>query len=135
MFDDTLQLELLLKLISRDVVLAKRWLFGLDVVEMVPFLGPFFIVGNLNGHGYLDLIHKHILHQLIETFRNQFDLQKWWVPSLLVDWRWGIIRCISGDCYLKKQLYGLFLWMGFNCLKATEPLRGDSLLFTSRSTW
>ena len=23
-----------------------------------------------------------------------------------------------------------FLWMGFNCLKATEPLRGDSLLFT-----
>ena len=23
-----------------------------------------------------------------------------------------------------------FLWMGFNCLKATEPLRGDILLFT-----
>ena len=26
-----------------------------------------------------------------------------------------------------------FLWMGFNCLKATEPLRGDSLLFTTKS--
>ena len=23
-----------------------------------------------------------------------------------------------------KKLYGLFLWMGFNCLKAAEPLRG-----------
>ena len=22
-----------------------------------------------------------------------------------------------------KKLYGPFLWMGFNCLKATEPLR------------
>ena len=27
----------------------------------------------------------------------------------------------------------LFLWMGFNCLKAVEPLRGNSLLFTSKS--
>ena len=26
----------------------------------------------------------------------------------------------------------LFLWMGFNCLKATEPLRGASLLFTTK---
>ena len=25
-----------------------------------------------------------------------------------------------------------FLWMGFNCLKATEPVRGDSLLFTTQ---
>ena len=33
--------------------------------------------------------------------------------------------------FLKKEkLYGPFLWMGFNCLKATEPLRGGTLLFT-----
>ena len=25
-----------------------------------------------------------------------------------------------------------FLWMGFNCLKATEPLGEHSLLFTSK---
>ena len=25
------------------------------------------------------------------------------------------------------------LWMGFKCLKATEPLGGDSLLFTTQS--
>ena len=30
----------------------------------------------------------------------------------------------------KRKLYGLFLCMGFNCFKATEPLRVDSLLFT-----
>ena len=28
---------------------------------------------------------------------------------------------------------GPFLWMGLNCLTATEPLRGESLLFTTRS--
>ena len=27
-------------------------------------------------------------------------------------------------------LYDPFLWMEFNCLKATEPLRRDSLLLT-----
>ena len=30
----------------------------------------------------------------------------------------------------QKLLYGTILWIGFNSLKATEPLRGDSLLFT-----
>ena len=32
--------------------------------------------------------------------------------------------------YFSKKLYGPFYWMGFNCLRATEPLRGGSLLFT-----
>ena len=26
-----------------------------------------------------------------------------------------------------------FSWMGFNCLKVTDPLGGDSLLFTTKS--
>ena len=30
------------------------------------------------------------------------------------------------------QLTQGFLWMGFNWLKAIEPLRGDSLLFTTK---
>ena len=30
------------------------------------------------------------------------------------------------------KLYGPFLWMKFNCLKATEPVQGDSLLFTTQ---
>ena len=29
-----------------------------------------------------------------------------------------------------KKNYASFLWMGFNCLKATQLLQGDSLLFT-----
>ena len=31
-----------------------------------------------------------------------------------------------------------FLWIGFNCLKAKEPLKGDNLLFyhsVPRSSW
>ena len=32
-----------------------------------------------------------------------------------------------------KKLYGPFLLMGFNYLKTTEPLQGDSLLFTTTS--
>ena len=29
-----------------------------------------------------------------------------------------------------KKLYSPFLWIGFNCLKATEPLQEDSVLFS-----
>ena len=34
--------------------------------------------------------------------------------------------------FLKKKLCGPFLWIGSNCLKATEPLRGGTLLFTTK---
>ena len=34
---------------------------------------------------------------------------------------------------LNFYLNGPFLWMGFNCLNATEPLREDRLLFTCKS--
>ena len=45
-------------------------------------------------------------------------------PSPFNDW---------GPCQKNfKKLYGSFLWMGFNCLKATEPLRGVALLFTTK---
>ena len=33
----------------------------------------------------------------------------------------------------KPWLYDPILWMGFNCLKATDSLRGGSLLFTTKS--
>ena len=36
--------------------------------------------------------------------------------------------------YMKYfKLCNSFLWMGFNSLKATEPLLGDSLFFTAQS--
>ena len=40
--------------------------------------------------------------------------------------RWGLTTLSL------KKLYGPFLWMGFNCLKAAEPLRWGSLLFTTK---
>ena len=37
---------------------------------------------------------------------------------------------------LKRKPYGPFLWMEYNCLKVTEPLRGDILLATTNwSNW
>ena len=36
------------------------------------------------------------------------------------------------DKLKKNKLHDPFLWMGFNCLKATDPLRGGSLLFTTK---
>ena len=44
----------------------------------------------------------------------------------------AVIYCLL-TFSIKKKLYSSFLWVGFNCLKAAEPLRGDSLLFTSKS--
>ena len=31
------------------------------------------------------------------------------------------------------KLYDPFLWMGLNCLKTTQSLQGDSLLFSTQS--
>ena len=42
---------------------------------------------------------------------------------------WAYQRGICGT--LKKTLCP-FLWMGFNCLKAAEPLQRNSLLFTTK---
>ena len=32
------------------------------------------------------------------------------------------------------KLYGPFLWMGFNSVKATVPMQGDSLYFTTKDS-
>ena len=29
--------------------------------------------------------------------------------------------------FFKKDLYSLFLWIGFNCVKAAEPLQEDQV--------
>ena len=38
----------------------------------------------------------------------------------------------SSEKHYEKS-YVPFLWTEFNCTKATEPLRGNSLLFTTKS--
>ena len=62
-----------------------------------------------------------------------YNLRRWKHP-----WKSVTFSKIAGFCEVcysnfinnKKKLYGLFSWIGFNCLRAIEPLRGDSLLFT-----
>ena len=49
-----------------------------------------------------------------------------------------IIICPTcGEEYFKKKLYGPFLWMGFNCLKATATLRRQFTFYHSvpRNSW
>ena len=44
-----------------------------------------------------------------------------------------IISWIDLKTFFLKNLYGSFLWMEFNCLKATKPLQRGSLLFSTSS--
>ena len=46
----------------------------------------------------------------------------------------AMVANLNTSGYSKKKLYGPFLRMRFNCLKATERLPGDSQLFTTRSS-
>ena len=39
---------------------------------------------------------------------------------------------MEGHKVFEKSFLAPFLWIGFNCLKAAEPLGGDSLLFTTK---
>ena len=55
---------------------------------------------------------------------------KEFILSEVVD-LYPILRSTSAKPFL-KTLWFIFLWMGFNCLKATKPLRGGSLLFTTK---
>ena len=43
---------------------------------------------------------------------------------------------MNGTLGMEKilKLYGLFLRMGLNCLKAQEPFQEDSLIFTDKLT-
>ena len=36
------------------------------------------------------------------------------------------------EIFFKKKLYRPFAWMGFHCFKATQPLRGGTLPFTTK---
>ena len=44
----------------------------------------------------------------------------------------GQLVIFSLKLLLQKKTLQPLLWMGFNCLKATEPLQGDSLLSTTQ---
>ena len=57
---------------------------------------------------------------------HKIKIGKW--DFIIGNWNTGTLQR-SG-----KKLYGPFLWVCYNCLKATEPPRGDSLLFTSQNS-
>ena len=68
----------------------------------------------------------HIKKTLIHGFMVQSD-------SWFIKFNNALVFPDPEPPFLKNfELYGSFLWMGFNCLKATGPLRGGSLLFTTK---
>ena len=64
------------------------------------------------------MVYKYLLVRLI----LQIYSSEWVLFTML------IFFCF----FLKKKLCGPFLWMGFNYFKATEPLRGGTLLFATK---
>ena len=59
---------------------------------------------------------------LVRAQRMFFMVQQ---PHFHTFWCWMI--------FAKEKLYGRFLWMAFHCLNNTEPIWGESLLFTTES--
>ena len=71
-------------------------------------------------------------------FQRIFDnpLAQYLISKELLEWigyiSTSLLKSVIQNSTSKK-LYGLFLWMGLHCLKATGPLWGDSLLLTTKS--
>ena len=59
---------------------------------------------------------------LVRAQRMFFMVQQ---PHFRTFWCWMI--------FAKEKIYGRFLWMAFHCLNNTEPIWGESLLFTTES--
>ena len=74
---------------------------------------------------------KHTgVHNLHIPVTAYWSVNKWYIN---ISWFRFILQIYFSEwvlIFLKKKPYGPFLWMGFNYLKATEPQRGDNLLFT-----
>ena len=71
---------------------------------------------------------KFFLQQLHQIHRNiKGYVSRVWYGLFLttLGMRWS-------QNFFKAKFYGPFLWMGFNYLMATEPLRVGSLLFSSK---
>ena len=58
----------------------------------------------------------------------------WNINTLSMSLIWQSNYTYISNCSIKKEIYGPFLWMEFNCLKAraTSKIRGSSLLFNTK---
>ena len=59
-----------------------------------------------------------------------FDSLQSFELSLMILKAFSALWSIKAEC--NNKLYGPFLWMRFDCLKATEPLWGSNSLFTRK---
>ena len=102
------------------------WVFHISPFLFFRKRGNWFC-GTTNHLGYLCLHHN--FNEIFSKFRYVFNPFKYFHRVFLQHSPLLWIIFIQ----MKKKLYGPFSGMWFNCLKATEPLWGDSLLFTTKS--
>ena len=60
-----------------------------------------------------------------------------WITLAMCHWLQTLSSCNTKTISPKKKLYGPFLWMGFNCLKATATSRRQFTFYHSvpRNSW
>ena len=83
------------------------------------------------------LHHAKIQRNLMIQFQESYKPMSWGKDGetlfhrILLATARGLTSTIAVDShFFKKKPYGSFLWMGFNCLKATELPWGDSLIMS-----
>ena len=80
------------------------------------------------------VIYHLYTNNRLKIIEYDFNLNRhkfYFVRSLLEsNWYW----LVTLTYFRLKNFNDPFLWMGFNCLKATEPLLWCSLLFTTKFT-
>ena len=70
---------------------------------------------------------KWICHKTCCFFETDIFLK-----DLLDNIKWVAAKKIISKVCHWKNFMTLFLWTGFNCFKAAEPIQRDSFLFTTR---
>ena len=108
-------------------------------------IGIFPVGGNEQIFGLIPEGGK-TLHSSILINANLFYTCYLFTPKLFHNCKWVISICLKSKTnngnvpamrkdFRHENISGCspFLWMGFNCLNATKPLGGDSLLFANKS--
>ena len=86
-----------------------------------------------------ELLHLFKSKYQILRFFNNLGFAKTEPKIRIIEWSVLLLLCSSTMSKLRKTFLFLkhkcayLFWVGFNCLKVTESLRGDSLIFTTQS--
>ena len=96
---------------------------------------PTFVSFKSSWKGFRSYKHDLQLVSKVPQWISQVKTRYWMWQRL---WHGlNFDECTFNTGWIKKKLYGPFLWIGFNCLKATATLRRPSNFYHSvpRNSW